>query len=91
MHDGIYENQEALSPEMLMELAEGLGLGAAELGEALEGKVYEGRVRRDFSGGVRSGVNGTPTFFINGKRHDGAFEFEILVAAIIEEAGAGRR
>ena len=37
---------------------------------------------RDFRSGVRSGVNGTPTFFINGERHDGPFEFEDLVAAL---------
>jgi protein-disulfide isomerase len=39
-------------------------------------------VRRDFSGGVRSGVNGTPTFFINSQRHDGDFELETLLQAI---------
>jgi protein-disulfide isomerase len=39
-------------------------------------------VRADFLGGVRSGVNGTPTFFINDRRHDGPYEFEFLAAAI---------
>ena len=42
------------------------------------------RVQQDFSGGVRSGVNGTPTFFINGERHDADFEFETLVEALNE-------
>jgi protein-disulfide isomerase len=40
-------------------------------------------VRRDFIGGVRSGVNGTPCFFVNGARHDGAHSFEALSAAIL--------
>ncbi len=40
------------------------------------------RVKSDFTGGVRSGVNGTPTFFINGERYDGSFEYEDLLGAI---------
>jgi protein-disulfide isomerase len=40
------------------------------------------RVREVFLSGVRSGVNGTPTFFINGVRHDGAYDFDTLLAAI---------
>jgi len=44
--------------------------------------LFERRHNDDFSGGVRSGVNGTPTFFINGKRHDGPFDYESLVQAI---------
>jgi protein-disulfide isomerase len=41
-------------------------------------------VQGDFSSGVRSGVNGTPTFFINSRRHDGDFELETLLQAIQE-------
>ena len=43
---------------------------------------YAGRVREDFLSGVRSGVNGTPTFFINGIRHDGAWDVGSLIAAM---------
>jgi protein-disulfide isomerase len=82
MHDGIFENQESLGLPLLLELAEKLGLSAKDLESALAGDKYAERVKNDFSGGVRSGVNGTPTFFINGHRHDGSFEFEDLVAAI---------
>jgi protein-disulfide isomerase len=82
MHDGIFENQDNLGPPMLLELAETLGLAGAELRKALTSHEYVTRVKEDFMGGVRSGVNGTPTFFINGHRHDGPFEFEDLVAAI---------
>jgi len=82
MHDLIFANQGMLSDELLLELAGTLGLSAPDRGKALAGSAYGPRVKKDFVGGVRSGVNGTPTFFINGERHDGAFEYEDLVAAI---------
>jgi len=82
MHDLIYENQERLSPPLLLALAEELGLDPPALREALAAGEFEPRVRRDFLSGVRSGVNGTPTFFIGGQRHDGPWEFADLVAAI---------
>jgi protein-disulfide isomerase len=82
MHDGLFENQEELGGEMLVELAENLGLPSQALAGALEAGEFTPRVKKDFLGGVRSGVNGTPTFFINGERHDGSFEYEDLVAAI---------
>lgn len=82
MHDGIYENQEQLGLPLLFALAAALGLPESDLREALETSAYESRVRADFLGGLRSGVNGTPTFFINGERHDGPYEFVGLVAAI---------
>jgi protein-disulfide isomerase len=82
MHNGIFENQEELGLPLLLELAEKLGLSAKSLESALESREYEPRVKNDFMGGVRSGVNGTPTFFINGQRHDGTFAYEDLVAAI---------
>ncbi len=82
MHDAIYENQESLSVETLMRLAQQLTLSPLSLEDAWVKRAYLERVREDFSGGVRSGVNGTPTFFINGRRHEGAFELEDLVAAV---------
>jgi protein-disulfide isomerase len=82
MHDAIFENQIALGPQLFLELAEKLGLSAKDLERALSDGEYTPRVKKDFLGGVRSGVNGTPTFFINGQRHDGSFEFAELVDAI---------
>ena len=82
MHDAIYENQAELDDVLLLELAERFGLGQDKLQKTLEAGTFTPRVEADFMGGVRSGVNGTPTFFINGQRHDGSFEFEALVAAI---------
>jgi predicted DsbA family dithiol-disulfide isomerase len=71
------------------ELAEELGLSPTALRQALEEGKYKEGVRTDFSSGVRSGVNGTPTFFINGMRHDGPFDYETLVLALREESGKG--
>jgi protein-disulfide isomerase len=82
MHDAIFENQEELGEPMLVELAESLGLSGNELKEAIQNHTFATRVKEDFRGGVRSGVNGTPTFYINGERHEGAFGFEDLVEAI---------
>ena len=82
MHDLLYENQDRLDEELLVELAEQLRFVPAKLVQALESKEFEPRVKADFSSGVRSGVNGTPTFFINGQRHDGSYDFNSLVDAI---------
>ncbi len=87
MHDLLFENHERLGGALYLELARKLGLAPAALSQALEEKQFEDRVRGEFSGGVRSGVNGTPTFFINGTRHDGPFEFFFLVQAIDEAIG----
>jgi protein-disulfide isomerase len=82
MHDLLYENQGRLDDDLLVELAQGLHLAPTQLLQALETKEFQPRVRADFTGGVRSGVNGTPTFFINGQRHDGSYDFASLVEAI---------
>lgn len=82
MHDGIFDKQSRLDDELLLGLAKRLELSQDKLRQALEDGTFTPRVEADFLGGVRSGVNGTPTFFINGERHDGSFEFEDLVAAI---------
>ena len=87
MHDRIYENQDRLGLPLLLALAEELGLDPQALRDALTAGTFESRVRRDFMSGVRSGVNGTPTFFVNERRHDGPWEFEDLVRAL-EARGA---
>ncbi|HTZ57665.1 MAG TPA: thioredoxin domain-containing protein [Acidobacteriaceae bacterium] len=82
MHDLLYENQDRLEEQLLVELAQQVHLASAALIRALESKEFQPRVKADFSSGVRSGVNGTPTFFINGQRLDGPNGFSALVAAI---------
>lgn len=82
MHDLLFENQARLGDSLFVELAQQLKLPVTALHKALQERTFEARVRADFNGGVRSGVNGTPTFFINGHRHDAAFDFDTLVSAI---------
>jgi protein-disulfide isomerase len=76
MHDAIYENQMQLEDEELIATARNLKLDAQAIARALDDGTYTARVREDFRSGIRSGVNGTPTFFINGERYDGAWADE---------------
>jgi protein-disulfide isomerase len=82
MHDLVFENQQNLGNALFLELTESLDLSPSDLQTALAEQIYRARVRADFTGGVRSGVNGTPTFFVNGQRHDGTYDFESLSEAI---------
>ena len=85
MHDLLFENQDQLGGSLYLDAATELGLDGQALLRVLESREYAARVRTDFSGGVRSGVNGTPTFFIDGKRHDAPFDYGDLVLAIDAE------
>jgi len=87
MHDRLFERQFALDDEYLIEYATELGLDAARVQRELESHTYKPRVRADFMGGVKSGVNGTPTFFINGVRYDGRWDEDPLAAALEQVAG----
>jgi protein-disulfide isomerase len=82
MHDLLFENQESLSNALFLELTEKLDLSISQLQTALASATYRSRVRADFAGGARSGVNGTPTFFINGRRYNGQSDFRSLSEAI---------
>jgi protein-disulfide isomerase len=82
MHEAIFARQSALTDRDLIDRAKRLRLDAGRVEEELAAGVHAGRVRRDFDSGVRSGVNGTPTFFINGVRHDGPWEGEALLEAL---------
>jgi protein-disulfide isomerase len=84
MHDLLYQNQQALDDKDLAKYAHLVGLPATEVKRALEQQGYMEHLREDFLSGVRSGVNGTPTFFINGIRHDGSYDFETLMGAIAD-------
>jgi protein-disulfide isomerase len=92
MHDFLYENQASLGdPAFLLRQARKLQLDAAQLEREVAGHVYLPRIEEDYSSGIRSGVNGTPTFFVNSVRYDGYPGFEPLVAALerAEASSAG--
>jgi protein-disulfide isomerase len=86
MHELLYANQRRLDPEDLLLYAQSLGLDLDRFARDLEQATYEPKVRADFLSGVRSGVNGTPTFFVNGIRHNGSWELPSLLEAIREAA-----
>src|SRR5438309_97878 len=86
MHDLLFENQGALEDEDLAEYAAKLGLDETRLIREVTSSVYALRIREDFKSGVRGGVNGTPTFFINGQRYDGLLDLKHLFDALIPQS-----
>jgi protein-disulfide isomerase len=88
MHDILFENQEALGGEDLVGYASAVGLDESRFVGELTEHIHAARVREDFMGGIRSGVNGTPTFFINERRHDGPFDLDSLLGAVGVEIAA---
>jgi len=82
MHDHLFEHQNALERDDLVGHAKKLGLDTARFARDLDSPAIEERVRSDFASGVRSGVNGTPTFFIDGQRFDGSWDEDSLVEAL---------
>jgi protein-disulfide isomerase len=89
MHDMLFEHQRALDDTHLLQYAKQLGLDVERVRRELEAGTDIDGIEADFRSGVRSGVNGTPTFFVNGLRLEGPWNFEGLMDAI-ERAGAGR-
>ncbi len=71
MHDAIYENQEYLNETFLFELAEKVGINILQFKEDIQKTELEEKVNADFESGIISGVNGTPSFFINDKKFEG--------------------
>jgi protein-disulfide isomerase len=90
MHDLLFENHQALEDEDLTEYAARAGLDSTRFVRDMREGRYLNRLREDFLSGARSGVNGTPTFFINGVRHDGPWDLASLITAV-EEAAKERR
>lgn len=90
MHDILFENQEALEPDDLAEYAAAIGLDASRLLADVLNHRFQERIRDDFKSGVRGGVNGTPSFFINGERYDGARGLDPLLAALTQQPSGVR-
>jgi protein-disulfide isomerase len=82
MHHLLYADQRRLDIPDLIARAERLQLDVARFTEELRVGTHAAKVESDFLSGVRSGVNGTPTFFINGRRHDGPVDLHTLAASL---------
>jgi len=84
LHDLMLGNQEHLSLNELAEFADQLGIDGRRLRSEVIADVYTGRVSEDLMSADLSGASGTPTFFINGRRHYGAYDVASLQAAVAE-------
>jgi protein-disulfide isomerase len=82
MHDLLFEQQTFLEPDIIPQWAERIGLDLEKFGNDIKQGVVEKRLQEDRQSGIRSGVNGTPTFFINGTRYDGSPDYASLLAAL---------
>jgi protein-disulfide isomerase len=86
MHDILFRNQHALEDEDLVLYAARIGVDAQRVAREVAAGTYTRKVRDDFRGGIRSGVNGTPTFFINGYRYDGDWADTVEFIQALTEA-----
>jgi protein-disulfide isomerase len=82
MHDALFRHQKDLFDLDLPHLALSLGLEIYRFEREIESNAWSRRVREHFDGGEKSGVRGTPTFFINGKRYRGKITVDAMLAAI---------
>ena len=82
MHDLLFEQQSLLKPEIIPLWVKEIGLNLEKFANDIKQDVIEKRIKEDRQSGIRSGVNGTPTFFINGMRYDGPHDYDSLLAAL---------
>jgi protein-disulfide isomerase len=86
MHDWVFDHQDRLDPVHLATGVEEVSLPVDEVIHEVNDHIYLDRIRRDFVSGARSGVNGTPTFYINGVRHDGGYSLPEMLGAVDQAA-----
>jgi protein-disulfide isomerase len=82
MHDLLFEQQDSLTPDSIPVWAKKIGLDLDQFGNDIRQGVVAKRIKEDRQSGIRSGVNGTPTFYINGTRYDGPNDYESLLEAL---------
>jgi protein-disulfide isomerase len=82
MHDLLFQHQDAFEADDLIGYAEQLGLDVEQFADDFRAGVGAGQIADDVDSADLSGVTGTPTFFINGRRHYGAYDIESLSAAV---------
>jgi protein-disulfide isomerase len=84
MHERLFLHQHELDDDGLLRHAAAVGADPERVAREVASRVHEARVREDVTSGARSGVNGTPTFFINGVRYDGLWDApERLIEALL--------
>jgi protein-disulfide isomerase len=91
MHAALFRHQEELKEATLDGLADAIGLDRGEYDRDMATRRYLPRIKEDVYSGVRSGVNGTPCFFINGLRYDGSWQFSSLLSAVRTAANSTTR
>ena len=82
MHDALYRQRGQLGLSDVLGAARGIGLDTERIAAELESGAHAAAVQEDLDGGLAAGVRGTPTFFVNGERHEGAFDAQSLIAAL---------
>lgn len=87
MHNRIFEHTGILNKQQLLKFAQELDLNLEQFERELDEQVHTEHVREDFNSGVRSGANGTPSFFLNGVRYDGPWDLDSLIAEIEKPLG----
>ncbi len=91
MHDMLFTHQRRLDYDDLLTYASQIGVNAERVGDGLTSHAFQPEVKRDFRSGIRDGVNGTPTIFINSVRYDGPRTREAMLGAIGQQANAHGR
>ena len=82
MHDYLFEHQKALDDRHLLEYAQKLGLDVEKVRKEMSGHIYAPLINKSLKSGIDSGVEGTPTFFINGQRYEDSYDFDTLTSFI---------
>jgi protein-disulfide isomerase len=82
MHDYLFEHQQALDDNHLLKYAAALGIDTDKFRKEMSGHNYASQIEKSLGEGIASGVEGTPTFFINGVKHNDSWDQETLLAAI---------
>jgi protein-disulfide isomerase len=85
MHDHLFAHQHELEDDQLVDHARAVGLDMERFARDMAAHAHRERIEADMASGIASGVQGTPTFFINGARHTGSFDLEMLLAALTGE------
>jgi protein-disulfide isomerase len=85
MHDLLFEQQPLLKPDIIPVWAKRMGLNLEKFAGDIKQGLVDKRIKEDRQSGIRSGVNGTPTFFINGTRYDGSPDYASLLEALKSE------